>query len=523
MTNTAAARKLTSQPTPPTPLPPALSPSELGRWAWRQLTSMRTALILLLMLGLAAIPGSLIPQNRVDALAVANWQAAHPGLTPIYERLGLFRVYSSVWFSAIYILLMVSLVGCILPRLRVYWRGATQPPPMAPRNLSRLPAYRSAALLPPPTALAARAGKELRRRRFRIRITGDEVIEVSAQRGYLREAGNLLFHLSVVLVLVAFAVGNLFGFRGGVIVVDGQTFTNTVEAYDDFAPGALFRPSQLAPFNFTLDKFQASFVNSGPEAGIPSAFDANLTFRTGPGATPQQDDLQVNHPLRIGSTSVFLVGNGYAPVITVRDGVGKVVYSGPTVFLPLDPSYASIGVVKAPDARPKQLAFDGEFLPTYGRTKAGGPYSQFPDTLAPVLSLDCLLRQPGLGQRPTAVGLPTRQGPPDRLRGSQRQTTDAEDPGRSDPEVAERRRQHHLQRRPSLGQGPSERHASGAAGTRWRGTRPDRAPGIAVRADPAESGSESDRTAPAPSSNWPGSIDARAPVLTPPSMTSWTP
>ena len=387
MTNTSAARKLTSQPTPPTPLPPALSPAELGRWAWRQLTSMRTALILLLLLGLAAIPGSLIPQSRVDALAVSNWQAAHPGLTPIYERLGLFRVYSSVWFSAIYILLMVSLVGCILPRLRVYWRSATQPPPSAPRNLARLPAHRSSALMPSPTPLAERAVGELRRRRFRVRVLPGDVMEVAAQRGYLREAGNLLFHLAVAVVLLAFAAGNLFGFRGGVIVVEGQTFTNTVEAYDDFAPGALFRSSRLAPFNFTLDKFHASFVSSGPEAGIPSAFDANLTYRSAPGASPRRDDLQVNHPLRIGNTSIFLVGNGYAPVITVRDGTGTVVYSGPTVFLPLDASYASIGVVKAPDARPRQLGFEGEFLPTYGRTKSGGPYSQFPDILAPTLSL----------------------------------------------------------------------------------------------------------------------------------------
>lgn len=397
MTDTSAAtRGLTSQPAPPPPTPPALTAAELLRWAWRQLTSMRTALILLLLLGLAAIPGSLIPQSRVDARAVSLWQLHHPGLTPLYQRLGLFHVYGSVWFSAIYILLMVSLIGCILPRLRVYWRALTKPPPAVPRNLSRLPAYRSTALSAEPADVTARAGRELRRLRFRVRITGTETAEVAAQRGYLREAGNLLFHLSVVLVLVAFAVGNLFGFRGGVIVVDGQTFTNTAEAYDDFAPGALFGSSQLEPFNFTLDKFSASFVGSGPEAGIPSAFDAALTYRSGPGAPPGRDDLQVNHPLTIGSTSVFLVGNGYAPVVTVRDGIGKVVYSGPTVFLPLDPSYASVGVIKAADAQPEQLGFDGQFLPTYGHTKGTGVYSQFPDTLAPVLSLKAYAGNLGL-------------------------------------------------------------------------------------------------------------------------------
>ena len=90
--------------------PGELGPRELGRWAWRQLTSMRTALVLLLLLALAAIPGSVIPQSGVDALAVTRWKEEHPDLTPIYEKLDLFSVYDSIWFSAIYLLLVLSLV-----------------------------------------------------------------------------------------------------------------------------------------------------------------------------------------------------------------------------------------------------------------------------------------------------------------------------------------------------------------------------------------------------------------------------
>src|SRR3954451_14625619 len=73
------------------------------RWMWRQLTSMRVALVLLFLLSLAAIPGSLVPQTSVDAVKVQDFQDTHKTLTPIYEKLGLFNVYSSVWFSAIYI------------------------------------------------------------------------------------------------------------------------------------------------------------------------------------------------------------------------------------------------------------------------------------------------------------------------------------------------------------------------------------------------------------------------------------
>lgn len=414
MTGAAPAAPLTTQPPEPEPGPPGLSPGELARWAWRQLTSMRTALVLLMLLAVGSVPGSLIPQDRVDARAVTMWKASHPTLSPVFGWLGLFHVYGSVWFSAIYMLLMVSIIGCILPRLRVYAHAATAPPPAAPRNLARLPAYADGTLRSGPTVVAEAAERVLRRGRHRVRVAragGDGSVTVSAQRGYLREAGNLLFHCSVVIVLVAFAIGDLFGYRGGVIVMSGQTFTNVRESYDDYAPGAFFRNAALPPFDLKLDNFAASFLTSGPQLGQPTSFSADLVYRNAPGASTRRTALRVNHPLTIAGTNVFLVGNGYAPIITVRDGAGKIVYSGPTVFLPQDSSYASWGVVKVPDARPTQLGFEGLFLPTYGYDKTRGPYSRFPDALAPALSLSAYRGDLGLGSGlPQSVYALTKSG-----------------------------------------------------------------------------------------------------------------
>ncbi|HVI38719.1 MAG TPA: cytochrome c biogenesis protein ResB, partial [Gaiellales bacterium] len=197
-----------------------LTGRELVRWAWRQLTSMRTALVLLLLLALGAIPGSVIPQQGVDALKTQNWQAAHPHLTPIYDRLGLFSVYHSTWFAAIYLLLMISLVGCIVPRLFVYWRGYRQQPPAAPRNLTRLPDHASYTTEVEPAVVLDRAARRLSRgHRVSTSSTNEGDGWVAAERGQLREAGNLLFHLSVLVVLVGFGIGSLFGYKGGVILV----------------------------------------------------------------------------------------------------------------------------------------------------------------------------------------------------------------------------------------------------------------------------------------------------------------
>jgi cytochrome c biogenesis protein len=364
--------------------PGELTLREMLRWAWRQLTSMRTALVLLLLLALAAIPGSVIPQSGVDSLKTSRWQDAHPDLTPIYDRLGLFEVYDSAWFSAIYILLMVSLVGCIVPRTFVYWRALRAAPPAAPRNLRRLPDHASYRTDVAVGDVLAHAEAELKRRRYRVVATPDAV---SAEKGYLREAGNLLFHLSVLVVLVGFAMGGLFGYKGGVILVVGNGFSNNLTQYDDFVPGSLFQPDDMEPFSFDVDSFDVDWLTEGPRAGMARAFTSHLTYRETPTAAEQKYDLQVNHPLTVGDTEVFLIGHGYAPVITIRDGEGQVAYSGPTIFLPTDSTFRSFGVVKAPDAEPIQIGLEGEFYPTYAFTNETGPYSAFGNAANPAISM----------------------------------------------------------------------------------------------------------------------------------------
>ena len=379
-----------SAPVPPPPAgPPAMTPVELGRWAWRQLTSMRTALILLFLLALAAIPGSVVPQEGVDSLRASRWKADHPSLTPVYEKLGLFNVYGSPWFAAIYLLLVVSLVGCIVPRSLVYWRAFRAQPPRAPRHLGRMPDHRSFETADAPDDVLERARVVLRGRRYRIRAASDDdgTDVVSAERGYLREAGNLLFHVSVLIVLAGFALGSLFGFKGGVIVVTGDSFSNTLSQYDDFAPGGAFGADDLKPFSFKVDSFDVTFIRKGRSAGSATKFFADLDVQPSPSTAPRRERISVNHPLTIDGTKVFLIGHGYAPHITVRDGKGNVAYSGATVFLPENEAFTSFGVVKAPDAQPKQIGLRGEFYPTYAFTMATGPFSAFPDAKNPAISM----------------------------------------------------------------------------------------------------------------------------------------
>lgn len=367
---------------------PALGRRELTRWFWRQLTSMRTALFLLLLLAITAVPGSLFPQRGVNPRMVEAYFLTHPDSAPLLDKLGFFSVYTSPWFSAVYLLLMVSLIGCIIPRSFVYAKGARARPPKAPRNFSRLPAsatFETAASVDQVMSAGRRA---LGRARVDVLERESTRSELSAEKGFLREVGNLLFHISVVVVLIGVAVGSLFGYRGSAIVTEGDGFANVLSQYDEFGSGALFNPNDLPPFSFTLEEFTAKFQLTGAQRGAPRLFRADGRYTPGPGREPRPFTTRVNEPLKIGSTSVYLVGQGYAPVIKVTDPEGNVAFDGAVPFLPSDSSYTSTGVIKVPDAKPEQLGFQGFFLPTAVSTgDEAASISAFPAAANPLIGM----------------------------------------------------------------------------------------------------------------------------------------
>ena len=192
--------------------------------------------------------------------------------------------------------------------------------------------------------------------------------------------------------LAGVAIGSLFGFKGGVIVVTGHGFSNSLSQYDDFTSGSLFNPENLAPFSFKVTNFDVTFIRRGREAGQAHKFSAGLDYQSSPTAPRKHATISVNHPIQLDGTDVYLISHGYAPHITVRDGQGHVAYAGPVVFLPENATFRSFGVVKVPDAvsstgRPEQLGFEGEFYPTYAFTMRSGPFSAFPDAKNPAVSM----------------------------------------------------------------------------------------------------------------------------------------
>ena len=345
------------------------------RWLWRQLTSMRTALILLLLLGVAAIPGSLFPQRTQNPLAVSDYFKSNPGTAKFLDQLQIFDVYSSSWFSAIYILLFVSLIGCVLPRTFEHFKGIRAIPSLTPKNLNRMEFHTE---LDEGTLDSAEAW--LRKHRFRIRRDANSI---SAEKGFMRETGNLLFHLSLILVLVGVALGSLYGMKGDAIINVGERFINTPTSYDVLSFGKLQSENKLNPFSITATNFKATY---DLVTGAPSDYKLNVNVANEIGKTEESKVVRVNSPLTFGSTKVYLQANGYSPLVTVRNKAGEIKYQGAVIFLPQDGNLTSSGAIKVPDMQP-QVGFIGSFTPTYERGEGGGAISSYPEVLDPRLLL----------------------------------------------------------------------------------------------------------------------------------------
>ncbi len=366
------------------------------RQSWRSLTSMRTALVLLFLLALGAVPGSLLPQEPLDPFAVERYRDAHRVAGRVYGALGLFDTFAAPWFVGLYVLICVSLVGCLTPRIRVHAKALRGRPPAPPRDLGRLP--RSAELVTtaaPEDALKAVAAR-LRGRRWRVerREHADGSTSVAAEKGYVRETGNLVFHLCVLAIIGGVAVGSLLGYEGRAIVVEGTGFTNTAVAYDELVPGRLTGPEDLPAFTLTLDDFDADYLDNGQ----PTEFEASVRYADGLGEPTRRARLRVNHPLSVAGSRVYLLAHGYAPHIVVRDVRGAVIYDEVSPFLPRDGSFLSTGVIKVPDvgAGLPQIGVRAAFLPTVDVARDGRLYSRFPDAQAPALSYEAFAGDLGL-------------------------------------------------------------------------------------------------------------------------------
>jgi cytochrome c biogenesis protein len=234
----------------------------------------------------------------------------------------------------------------------------------------------------PPTEALDVVEEELRVRRYRVVRRGDDL---SAEKGHLKETGNLLFHLSLVALLLGLAGGKLWGYEGSILVTEGQGFCNSFQQYDTYSSGALVDSGDLAPLCVDLTEFRAEYE---PDL-TASSFTADIRFGA-PGEDGRPTTIGVNDPLRLDGGRLYVTGHGFSPTFSVTRPDGTAITDVAVPFLPADQAtMASEGALKLPDlgsGSDDQLALEGFFAPT-GVVQGGVLTSVDPRPLAPQVAV----------------------------------------------------------------------------------------------------------------------------------------
>ena len=294
---------------------------------WRLFTSVNFAVLQIIVLALLAVVGMTIRQLPGFAFRSAGDYAAamadiHARYDPAFggggvdalERLQLFRVFTSTWFTIGLLVLIVSILICTIDRTPRLWRRSAeirvvQPDayfdPMLPDRV-RITGGDAALDV-------ATVGAILRRHRFAVRRAEfDGVAYLYGDRNRWTKLATLVSHLGLILFLVAAAATSRLGDEQGLVVAEGDTLT--VQPIG--TPGLLLVRN---------NGFQAPGLS---ETGVASDFITDLSvYRDG--QLLARKSIRVNDPLSAGGYTFHQNGFGPAPILRIRDLQGALLWAGP--------------------------------------------------------------------------------------------------------------------------------------------------------------------------------------------------
>jgi len=310
----------------PDPAAPSLA-ARAGMRLWRLFTSVNFAVVQIIMLALLAVVGMTVRQlpsfafrspgdyaTEMDRLRAIYEPAIGAGVVDLMERLQLFHVFTSTWFSLGLVVLVVSIVICTLDRTPRLWRQSAEIRVVQPDAYfdPRLPDRVSIAASAAVSRDALVAG--LRRRRFTIReaTTDDGVRFVYGDRNRWTKLATLVSHLGLILFLIAGLVTARLGDEQGLVVAEGDTLTVQ----------SIGTPGLLLVKNF-------GFRAPGLDTGTPTDFTTDLAvYRDG--ALLARKTIRVNDPLSVAGYTFHQNGFGPAPDIEIRDTTdNSILWSGP--------------------------------------------------------------------------------------------------------------------------------------------------------------------------------------------------
>lgn len=295
---------------------PAVAASDVTERIWRFFISMRTGLLLILALGVLSLIGTLLEQTpaglAADPAAYTSWlgsiHSKYGGWTPVFDKLGFFGVFTSIWFKAIMVLLTTSVLACSINRAPRLWKLAFHPhTKMGESFFAHAPLRASVVVPAEPDETMDYVAEVLKSRRFRtVTDTSAGEVNLYADRFRWGPFGTVMAHLSFVIILLGFFLSATTGFKNtGLVVPVGST---------------------VQVGNGTGMSVKAvSFNDAYYDDGSPSDYASDLILYKN-GTQVQRQTIRVNHPMKADGVWFYQSFFGEAAAVKVTDGAGKTLY-----------------------------------------------------------------------------------------------------------------------------------------------------------------------------------------------------
>jgi cytochrome c biogenesis protein len=288
----------------------------VGR-VWHFFTSVRLALVLILLLTASVMAGTLLdqapPSVIADPASYAQWltqaRTKYGVWTNIFDFLQLFNVFHAFWFRLLIGLLTANIIVCTVNRWRGIWStvfGTRVRMGDAFFQHARYNACLDAAM--PASAAAERVKRALSRSHYRV-VTeaAPESVAIYADRNRFSKFGTTLSHLSIVLILAGTIVGGIWGFRdSGFIVPEGTTRELGLGTH----------------ISVGLEHFTDEYYLEGP----PKDFRSDIVIYDN-GVEVKRGTIRVNSPMSYKGISFHQAFYGQTAVMDVKDPAGKALYS----------------------------------------------------------------------------------------------------------------------------------------------------------------------------------------------------
>jgi cytochrome c biogenesis protein len=295
---------------------------------WKFFSSVRLAVILLIILAIVSVIGTVIQQNQAPADYLNEYSQT---TVQLFEALGFFDLYHTWWFVLLLMLFTTNLTICTLERFPSAWRGMRAPlKPLDGDAYKSMPyrkeiSFHGGAAQAESSVLAAIGG-----RRYRTKVVKEQgATSVAAQKGAFSRMGVYITHISILLIFIGALIGAFFGFKGFLNLPEGEAsgvvYLRNEPIWDRimdsmgiskspliYAEGQV--PAMPLGFYVACDDFEVDYYeNNGQPTGMPSEYWSRLSVYNQMQQKVLEKRIRVNDPLKFHGITFYQANYGTLP------------------------------------------------------------------------------------------------------------------------------------------------------------------------------------------------------------------